>query len=527
MIDRDAIITKVKSFFNIVSEHAEETTHETGAVQGETAKAKRNQNRLFIAIIVILVLGVALFIHEATSTGDTHPKPHKKMVADGVLSHDFSSKLEQSSLDLQQAELEALKKQNALLKEQVGQLSNKVDTGHKKVLDEFNSILQQKIKSASPTDKQDAPTAAVTDKSHTLSNTPFNRSLGQADNRAAPYNAEGPHRFANAQFTMQPPMEQISLGEIQYPDEAPARHQTSQTQQHASQLTKTLDTYVPAGTFAKAVLLQGADANASVNGQSNTVPILIRLLDNGLAPNGKHSHLRGCIVLASIYGDISSERGEARLTQISCTTHDGHVLETPVKGYLSFAGKEGIKGTPVMRNGAMLKWGFLSGFIGGLGKGASDASQTTTLAGTTGVTTVNPGKFLQLGAGNGAEAAGSQLSNYYIKRADQYHPIIEIGSGTVATVVFQQGFSLTDNSEANARTHSASADDTAENQTDNTNTPAGGTTQDWLSAAKKNTVPTDAQREAVSRAFAQQAKALQQLHQNNGNDNFINYPADE
>ena len=35
-----------------------------------------------------------------------------------------------------------------------------------------------------------------------------------------------------------------------------------------------------------------------------------------------------------------------------------------------------------------------------------------------------------------------KLANYYIKRADQYHPIIEIGAGNVATLVFEKGFSL-------------------------------------------------------------------------------------
>ncbi|MEG2665180.1 MAG: conjugal transfer protein TraB, partial [Hafnia sp.] len=31
---------------------------------------------------------------------------------------------------------------------------------------------------------------------------------------------------------------------------------------------------------------------------------------------------------------------------------------------------------------------------------------------------------------------------YYIKRAEQYHPIIPIGAGTEVTVVFQKGFQL-------------------------------------------------------------------------------------
>ncbi|KJW76377.1 conjugal transfer protein TraB, partial [Enterobacter hormaechei subsp. steigerwaltii] len=34
------------------------------------------------------------------------------------------------------------------------------------------------------------------------------------------------------------------------------------------------------------------------------------------------------------------------------------------------------------------------------------------------------------------------LSEYYIKRAEQYHPVIPIGAGNEVTVVFQDGFQL-------------------------------------------------------------------------------------
>ena len=200
--------------------------------------------------------------------------------------------------------------------------------------------------------------------------------------------------------------------------------------------------YVPSGTFVKAVLLGGADANASVNGQSNTSPILLRLLDNGTLPNGQHSSLKGCFVLASIYGDISSERGEVRLARLSCTRHDGTVLDKAVQGYASFAGKEGIRGTPVMRNGKIIAWAGLSGLLSGFGKALQESQVTQNASSLVTTNTLDSHKTLQYGAYGGVGTALDRLSDYYIKRADQYHPIIEVGSGNVATVVFQQGFSL-------------------------------------------------------------------------------------
>lgn len=47
-----------------------------------------------------------------------------------------------------------------------------------------------------------------------------------------------------------------------------------------------------------------------------------------------------------------------------------------------------------------------------------------------------------MGIGGGASKAAQTLSDYYIKRAEQYHPVIPIGAGNEVTVVFQDGFQL-------------------------------------------------------------------------------------
>ncbi len=50
------------------------------------------------------------------------------------------------------------------------------------------------------------------------------------------------------------------------------------------------------------------------------------------------------------------------------------------------------------------------------------------------------GDVLKIGIGGGASKAAQTLSDYYIKRAEQYHPVIPIGAGNEVTVVFQDGF---------------------------------------------------------------------------------------
>ena len=58
--------------------------------------------------------------------------------------------------------------------------------------------------------------------------------------------------------------------------------------------------YVPSNTSVRAVILGGADADASVNGQSkNNGVMLFKFLEDGTLANGQRSRLRGCRVSAN------------------------------------------------------------------------------------------------------------------------------------------------------------------------------------------------------------------------------------
>lgn len=103
-------------------------------------------------------------------------------------------------------------------------------------------------------------------------------------------------------------------------------------------------------------------------------------------------------------------------------------------------GKNGVKGEVVMRNGKILGWARGAGFVDGIGQGMERASQPSVGLGAT--ATVGAGDVLKMGIGGGASKAAQTLSEYYIKRAEQYHPVIPIGAGNEVTVVFRDGFQL-------------------------------------------------------------------------------------
>ncbi|RUR21129.1 conjugal transfer protein TraB [Legionella qingyii] len=201
--------------------------------------------------------------------------------------------------------------------------------------------------------------------------------------------------------------------------------------------------YVPSNTSVRAVVLGGADADASVNGQSkNNGVMLFKFLEDGTLPNGARSRLRGCRVSANSYGDISSERAFATLYRLSCAHPGQPIIDKEVTGWVFFNGKVGIKGKPLMRDNKVMTWAGVSGALSGIAQAAQYA-QSVQAIGPYGATSVVPSsQIAPFAAYGGASKAADTLSAYYVKRAEQYHPVIQVGSGNVVTVVFKDGFYL-------------------------------------------------------------------------------------
>ncbi|CAK2971727.1 conjugal transfer pilus assembly protein TraB [Vibrio crassostreae] len=206
---------------------------------------------------------------------------------------------------------------------------------------------------------------------------------------------------------------------------------------------RTVDNYVPSGTFVTAKITGGADANAGAFGQSDTAPIVFQTVHEGVLPNGEKSHLKGCTIIGSVYGDLSSSRGVARTHTLSCI-RDGHILDIPVQGTVFNFGRNGIRGTSILRNGKIVQMAGIAGILTGLGEtGAGLASTTSTsaLGSTSSLNSEDVGLSL---LGNATSEVGSKLSDYYIALAELYHPFIEINPGGIVNIVFTKGFPLDD-----------------------------------------------------------------------------------
>ena len=204
---------------------------------------------------------------------------------------------------------------------------------------------------------------------------------------------------------------------------------------------KNSDTYVPSGSFVQAVMIGGADASAAVNSQANPIPMLFRIIDDGTLPNQRRSHLKNCFVTAAVVGDISSERGNIRLETLSCTTPKNIIIDMPVQGTVfGPEGKNGVRGIPLWREGAVLQRAFAAGALSGLADGLSQQNTTSAVSPLGSTTSINPSGLFQYGAAQGASHAMTKLADYNIRRAEQYHPVIQLSAGTVVDIVFLKGF---------------------------------------------------------------------------------------
>lgn len=208
---------------------------------------------------------------------------------------------------------------------------------------------------------------------------------------------------------------------------------------------KTVDTTIPAGAFAKTILLSGLDASASMNASSDPRPMLLRLVDHGTLPRRFQSDLKDCHCTAGAYGDLSSERIYARLEKLTCIDRkSGEIIETQVAGYIAGSdGKAGIRGVVASKDGKFLARSLMGGIFAGLSNVANPQNRQAQVnpffQGSPQVSPPGVGAMFASGMAQGATTALDRLSQYYIDRAEQLQPVIQVDAGQVVDIVFTEG----------------------------------------------------------------------------------------
>lgn len=200
-----------------------------------------------------------------------------------------------------------------------------------------------------------------------------------------------------------------------------------------------LDGFLPV-SFTRGILLGGLDAPTGGQAQSNPHPVLIRLSDTSVLPNQYRADYQECFVIASGYGDISSERAYMRTGVLSCVRKDGQALEVEIEGNVyGEDGKYGVRGKLVSKQGQMLANALLAGVVSGIGQGFANANTTYSTSALGSIATTSGSQAYRAGIGNGVGRALDRLAQYYIKLAEQTFPVIEVDAGREIDVVITKG----------------------------------------------------------------------------------------
>lgn len=452
----------------------------------ENLKTRRTQLAILASLIVVgAATAGGVMWYGNHQEQQKHPAPVAAPNMTGVVTASFNEQVNDAALAQQQAKTSALEQQFATLAQQFTQ--NKLTTEQK--LAEKDAEIQrlsdqvQKAPGSNTTSGQQTPPAGQ-------NGTPLPGPVAAGQARPPEYSVT-PNTPAATGVNM-------GQGAGFYPGGSGQRLtgglSTTKFSYDSLKKKPTKLPWIPSGSFSDAVMIEGADANASVTGQQNTSPVTLRLQGNIQMPNNKEYSADGCFIVGEIWGDISSERGTVRTQSISCVLKNGKHVDMEFQGHVSYQGKNGIRGKPVMRNGMIVGYAGAAGLLSGFGEGIKSAATPSVGLGAT--ADVGAGDVFKQGIGGGANKAADTLSQYWIKRAEQYHPVIDIGAGNQVTVVFQKGFrleTLEDAEDAKAKEELQKAGNAAQNAV--TPQPASQTTTSSATSVG-NINPDDVLRQA-------------------------------
>jgi len=233
---------------------------------------------------------------------------------------------------------------------------------------------------------------------------------------------------------------------MSYGDEAPDEDPDADAKEE--------DVYLPAGAILSGAIITGIDAPTGNGARKDPFPVLLRVKKEAVLPNRFRADVRECFLIASAFGDLSSERAYMRAETISCVRDDGGIIESGMDAYASGEdGKAGVRGRLVSKQGAILARSLMAGFM----QGVSDAfsvrqvpsiSIASSGSGTNG-RTVSPvyeqafnSQAMQGAMIGGTGKALERIADFYLEMAENLYPVIEVDAAREIDFVVKKGVQL-------------------------------------------------------------------------------------
>jgi Bacterial conjugation TrbI-like protein. len=199
------------------------------------------------------------------------------------------------------------------------------------------------------------------------------------------------------------------------------------------------------GSFAKVILLTGAEVPTSGGGSVGPVPVLLRVISDDQLPNFFKTNIQNCFMLGQATGSLSSGRAYIRLSKLSCVSKNGVAISKTITATaVGEDGKVGLAGKVVTKQGALLARALVAGFLQGVGQAFQQSSENLSFSGLTGSTTQQPitpsgRELLSVGLGGGISQATQKLAQFYMNMANKMFPVIQINAGRKIDVMFLKG----------------------------------------------------------------------------------------
>lgn len=273
-------------------------------------------------------------------------------------------------------------------------------------------------------------------------------------NAAADPNKHQAAFFANAP---QPTVETTKPGQAKKKDERASIRTIESTpvEDPSSKKDAANEVYLPAGSILSGALITGIDAPTGSNARKDPFPVLLRIKKEAVLPNRFRADVRECFLIASAFGDLSSERAYMRAETISCVRDDGGVIESGMDAYASGEdGKAGVRGRLVSKQGAILARSLMAGFMQGVSEAFSvrqvpsiNVTGTGSDSGSGGV--IDPvyqqafnSQALQGAAIGGTGRALERIADFYLEMAENLYPVIEVDAAREIDFVVKKGMQL-------------------------------------------------------------------------------------
>ena len=267
----------------------------------------------------------------------------------------------------------------------------------------------------------------------------------RANPPVTPVDAGEPRTPGFAPGPLEPPSEpKASL--LSFSSEKPGAAKAKATESTPPLLLEASRDYLPPNSYAPATVIVGVDASTGVTSQSDPLPVVLRITGpaRSVLQGNKllTTDLTGCLVNGAARGDLSAEKVYVKLVRMTCAQPGGRFAVSEVKGFIAFAGKSGVRGNVVSREGSLVSQALLAGIVGGFGRGFS-ANANGIFAQPVGSDgrreALSPSDILAGGFGQGAGEAADTVSKYLIERAEQYQPVVEMPTGIAVEIVFLDG----------------------------------------------------------------------------------------